>query len=79
MPFYTIIFCFKSWIRLICQIYEHGPWLTIKGQCIFIISFAQDLLGLEARHLLDGTVPGYDPALFIDNKGGIGQKVYDIR
>ena len=60
------------------EINQHRPPLTIKRQGVFVITLAEHVRSAYPGHLLHGPVPDHHPALTVDGKHRIGQKLDDI-
>ncbi|KAF5057498.1 hypothetical protein DSECCO2_356140 [anaerobic digester metagenome] len=60
------------------EVQEDGAGLTVEGDCVRVLGFAEDPLLGQARHGLDGPVPGDDAVLRIDHQCGVGQELDDV-
>ena len=55
------------------------PANAIKWYRVGIITLTQHLGFAYPGHILDGTVPGDDSLVIVDDEGSIGQEIEDIR
>ena len=60
------------------QVDRRGTGFPVERNGIGVSAFSKHVLLLDAGHPYDGTIPGNEPAIGIDDPGGVGQEFDDV-
>ncbi len=62
-----------------CEIYQNRSSLTIEGEGVFVVAFAEHFFGIDARHFFNGPVPGDNLSTLINDERRVRQELDDFR